>query len=201
VANSYLQRRNARIALGRLKREIVFGMVTSLAMLGIGVWRYFIVIEANDVLWSVVALLGGVGLLVSLVVPWLWKGPETWLTAVGGRVGSTLFSVLLTVVYGLLMSPIGWILRRMNGTDPIYAWDTELRVPVEGWREKEVVLEANAGGRGKPSVLRRFVSVLHFFARRGHYVFLPSLVILLALGVVLFFVKTTALAPLIYTLF
>jgi hypothetical protein len=45
------------------------------------------------------------------------------------------------------------------------------------------------------------VNVLQFFARRGHYVFLPTLLILLALSVVLFFVKSSALAPFIYTLF
>ena len=57
------------------------------------------------------------------------------------------------------------------------------------------------GRRGKPSLTRRFLTVLQFFARRGHYIFLPTLVVLLALGLVLFFVKSSVLAPFIYTLF
>ena len=72
---------------------------------------------------------------------------------------------------------------------------------LEGWHPKEVAFEVQVGRRGKPSLARRFLTVLQFFARRGHYIFLPTLIVLLALGVVLFFVKSSALAPFIYTLF
>jgi len=76
LANGYLQRRNARVALDRLKREIILGMVISSMMLGTGTWRYFIVVGANDALWSIVAALGALGLLATLILPWLWKSPE-----------------------------------------------------------------------------------------------------------------------------
>ena len=51
------------------------------------------------------------------------------------------------------------------------------------------------------ALARRFLGVLQFFAARGHYVYLPTLVILMSLGLVLFFVKSSALAPFLYTLF
>jgi hypothetical protein len=61
--------------------------------------------------------------------------------------------------------------------------------------------EVNVGRAGKLSAPKRFLDILTFFARQGHYLFLPTLVVLIALGMVLFFVKTSALAPFIYTLF
>jgi len=201
LANGYLQRRNARVALAQLKREIIFGMVVSSIMLGTGTWRYYIVVGVNDALWSIVAALGALGLLVTLILPWLWKSPEAGLTAIVRRVGGALFAVLLALVYGLLIFPVGWMLRRIKGADPVYSWESEMPLGMEGWHPKEVVFELNAGSHKKPNLLRRFVNVLQFFARRRHYVFLPTLVILLALGMVLFFVKASALAPLIYTLF
>jgi hypothetical protein len=41
---------------------------------------------------------------------------------------------------------------------------------------------------------------LSFFAQRGHYLLLPVLLFLLLLGLILFFVQTSALAPFIYTI-
>lgn len=201
MANSYLQRRNARVALDRLRREIIFGMVISSMMLGAGAWQYFIVVGVNDSLWAAVAALGLLGLLITLVLPWLWRGPEAGLTAVMRRIGGALFAMLLALIYALLVFPVGWVRRYVHGADPIYAWGSELPRRMEGWHTKEVLFELNVGAMSNPSFLRRFVNVLQFFARRGHYVFLPVLVILLALGIVLFFVQTSALAPLIYTLF
>jgi uncharacterized protein DUF5989 len=202
MASSYLERRNARVALARLKREIVFGIAISSLMLGTGAWRYFMVVGTDDRLWSVVAVAGGVGLLLTLVLPWLWRIPQAGVQAIARRVGGVLFAALLAVVYALLVVPVGWALRSLKGADPVYAWESDAPpARMEGWRSKEVTPEANLDGHGKAGVLHTFVKVLQFFARRGHYVFLPTLVILLALGIVLFFVKASALAPFIYTLF
>lgn len=201
MSSSYLERRAARVALERLKREIIFGMVVSLLLLGIGTWRYFVVVGASEAFWSAIAALGAAGLIIALVLPWLWQAPETVLTGIIRRVGGALFAVLLALVYALLVVPVGFALRRMKGTDPIYVWDGDVPARMEGWRVKDVLFEVNVEVQSKPSLFRRFLGVLQFFARRGHVLFLPMLVILIALGMVLFFVKSSALAPLIYTLF
>jgi hypothetical protein len=43
--------------------------------------------------------------------------------------------------------------------------------------------------------------VVGYFVRNGHFMLLPVLVFLLVAGLVLYFVKSSALAPFIYTLF
>jgi hypothetical protein len=201
MANTYLKRREARLAFDELKREIIFGMVISTMMLSVGAWRYFIVIGANDILWGGIAALGALGLVAALVFPVLWKGPEGVLSAVMRRLGGVLLGALLALVYVLLIAPVGWLVRKMKGLDPIYTWDETVPAGMEGWHRKEVLFETNIGHTGKPNLLRRLLGVLRFFVGRGHYVFLPALVILIALGMVLFFVQSSALAPFIYTLF
>jgi hypothetical protein len=198
----YLVRRTSRLAFEVLKKEIIFGLLVSTLLLGIGCWRYFIVIGANDDVARALAIAGAVGWLLTLLIPSLWKGPEQALGFVMRKAGSILFAILLSVIYAVLIVPVGILLRRFSGSGPIVAWDgPQPGGAIEGWRAKEVAVEARLGGRGKASLVRRFVNVLQFFARRGHYVFLPTLLILLALSVVLFFVKSSALAPFIYTLF
>lgn len=199
---SYLERRAARLAFESLKKEIIFGMVISSLLLGIGTWRYFAVVGANDRLAAAMAVLGVVGWVVTLVVPWLWKLPEKALGFLTRKAGGVLFAALLAMVYAVLIVPVGVLLRRISGLGPIVTWDkAQPAGGLEGWHPKEVAFEVQVGRRGKPSLARRFLTVLQFFARRGHYIFLPTLILLLALGVVLFFVKSSALAPFIYTLF
>jgi hypothetical protein len=197
----YLRRRKARVAFAVLKREIVFGMAISTLLLAIGAWRHFAVIGASDPLWAAVAALGGLGLLVAVVFPAAWSGPEWAVSYLVGKLGGWLFAALLTLVYGLLISPIGWALRTLRGSHPIYAWKGAAPEVMEGWRPKDVLAEANTGIRPRANLARRFFGVLRFFALRGHYLILPVLVMLMGLGMALFFVKSSALAPFIYTLF
>lgn len=201
MPETYLQRRAARLAFEALKREIVFGIVISTMLLAVGAWRYFIVVGANDTLWKGIAICGALGLIAAVVFPALWKGPEQLLAAVMRKLGGFLLGALLALVYVLLIAPVGWLVRRMKGLDPIYAWNGAAPAGMEGWHGKEVLYETNLGQAGKPNLLRRLLGVLRFFADRGHYVFLPVLILLIALGLVLFFVQTSALAPFIYTLF
>jgi hypothetical protein len=56
-------------------------------------------------------------------------------------------------------------------------------------------------GGWRQGLLFQPLGVLVFFARRGHYLFIPVLVFLLILGLVMFFAQTSSLAPFIYTLF
>lgn len=199
---SYMERRAARLAFHRLKKEVGFGMVISSLLLGVGAWRYFVVIGANDRLAAAAAVLGAIGWVLTLVVPSVWSLPEKALGLLVRQVGGALFAALLTLVYGVLMVPVGVLLRAISGPGPIATWDGGAPAGgLEGWRPKEVTCEVQVSRRGKPSLAMRFVAVLQFFVRRGHYVFLPTLVIVLALGLVLFFVKSSALAPFIYTLF
>lgn len=201
MTTTYLARRAVRLAYEDLKREIIFGMVISTLLLATGLWRYYIVVGANDRLWQAVAGVGAIGWLAAIVLPVLWKAPEKALAGVMRKLGGFLLGALLALVYGVLITPVGWLIRRMKGADPIYAWDGPAPVGMEGWQRKEILYETNAGPAGKPNLLRRLLNVLRFFAERGHYVFLPVLLILIALGMVLFFVQSSALAPFIYTLF
>jgi hypothetical protein len=201
IRYEYLRRRKARVAFAALKREIVFGMAISTLLLAIGAWRHFVVIGANDLLWGTVAALAGLGLLVAVVFPAAWSAPERVVSHLVGKLGGWLFAALLTLIYGFLITPIGWALRILKGSHPIYAWNGAVPGAMEGWRAKDVLAEPNIVIRARASLARRFFGVLRFFALRGHYLVLPVLVVLIALGMALFFVKSSALAPFIYTLF
>lgn len=199
---SYLARRSERLAFEDLKKMTIFGIAISTMFAVIGGWNYFFVIKANDLLFGTMAVAGVLGWIVTLVLPSLWTMPERALGFLMRKVGGAVFAVLLTIVYGVLFVPVGMALRKFSGSGPIATWDAAPPAAgLEGWQPKEVVFEAQIGRVGKANLLRQFVGVVQFFVRRGLYIFLPTLIALLAAGLALFFVKSSALAPFIYTLF
>lgn len=199
--SSYLVRRQARLALQELKLRIVFGLVISTLLLTIGVWRHWFVVGAGAEVALVLIMAGALGLALTLIFPTAWGLPESLLGRALRVVGGGLFAILLSLVYVLFITPVGWLVGKLKGRDPIYSWTLAPPDGMEGWHPKQVLCEAHLGSAGRSSSARRFVKIVRFFIERGHYLFLPTLVVLMALGLVLFFVKSSALAPFIYALF
>ena len=93
--------------------------------------------------------------------------------------------------------------ERLRGADPFYAWTGEAPAVTQGWVPKSVVDDrrsASSEAAMRPLSSQLFV-VIGYFLRNGHFVLVPVVVFLLLAGLVLFFVKSSALAPFIYTLF
>jgi len=201
MSDTYLQRRADRSALRELKRVIVFGISLATFLVLLGTWRRFVVPGTLEPLWNAVSILGLLLLVLSLVLPTLLIPAEAQLRRLSQKIGAGVLLALLTLLYFLCIWPIGAILRRTRGSDPIYRWDGAIDKPGEGWRAKEIVCSVSLRESAHRSTLHRALGVFAFFARRKHYLVLPTLLILLLLGVVLLFVHSSALAPLIYTLF
>lgn len=199
--NPYFASRRVRLALDALRRDIIFGLVISGILLTLGLWRYLFVIGVDDRLWGSVAGVGAAGLLLTIAFPSAWSLPRAILSALIQRIGAVLFALLLTVVYLLVITPFGSLQRLARGAEPIYEWSGRPTTQMEGWRSKEILFEHSHGRHSMKNLARGFLDVLDFFIRRGHFLILPALLILVSLGLVLFFVKSSALAPLIYTLF
>lgn len=200
---TYLGRLHVREARKQLTHDVVFGYFVSTLLAGLGFVKVCMAIGTSDAVWLPVMIAGLAGWLVTLAYPSAWGGPQRMVRLVGGAIGHTLFNILLTLIYFLLFWPLGVLLRLHHGTDPFYRWQAQPPVPMEAWHPKTVTLDegkTTESDRATPAWMAPFM-VLAFFARRGHYIALPVLIIMLALGLILFFLQTSSLAPMIYTLF
>jgi len=197
---THLKQWQMRTAALELRRQIVFGLAMALVLVTLGGAKAFFGINTNLVLWRGVLGLGLLSLAVALIVPSLLAIPEKWLRRVGGWVGHGIFLALLTVVYFLMIWPMGRWLRR-HGAAPIYQWTNTPLPESERWQPKIVAVRANAGGGASPRLWLQPYHVISFFLRHKAYFLVPVLLVLIALGLTLFFVQTSVLAPFIYTLF
>lgn len=194
---SFLARRQARAASRELTQMLVLGYVLGFLALGVGAYRYFITPDASDALWKAVAWAGAASILATLVAPMLWRGPERVLQRAGNWVGQRIMGAVLLLVYYALFWPVGALMRATQGSHPIYRWDGAALAGMEGWRKKDLPGDIGGTRKGRVGVF----SVVTFFVRRGHYFLIPVLLLLVSIGIALFFLQTSALAPFIYTLF
>ncbi len=201
----YFTRLHARQAVADIKRQIVFGMAVGWLLALFSWFRFNYVPNVNDGLWFTLMWVGVALVSVSIVAPTLLTWPERAWMAGGQIIGKTIFLTLLTGLYFVMVTPIGALMRKWKGTDPFYSWGsgTATATDMEGWIPKEMpadIQDAEVSGK-KRSILVEPIRIFSYFIRQGHYLVLPLLVIIIALGLLMFFVQSSALAPFIYTLF
>jgi hypothetical protein len=204
-SETFLARRDKRRQSRELTQLLVLGWAVSSICFVSGTYHYLAVIGASDRVWFVVAWAGLLGGLLTLTVPVIWQWPERALRGVGQIVGRTLMFAILGLVYFVFVWPVGLIIQRRTGTRPIYYWNQKAPADAEGWIPKSMP-PGMPGVAGRKRATQKsaplsIIQIFTFFVRRGNLLLIPSLLILISVGITLFFLQTSALAPLIYTLF
>jgi hypothetical protein len=202
--DSFLIRRRYRELSRQLTQQIVLGYAFGSILLIFSAFKYFLSIGSYDIFWLAAMCIGAVFIAITLIAPFLVRPLERFLRLMGNMVGRAVMFCLLIVTYYLLIAPVGFLLRRMNGTKPIYSWKERPLSHMEGWHDKALphdVAELAASGGKNKYARTGLTSVMLFFARGGKLIFIPAVLLLVVFGLVLFFLQTSVIAPFIYTLF
>ena len=200
---NYLGRLRERTALLALERQIVLGLVGGWLLMLLGGFRHLYVVTAREATSFTLLGVGAALFAVGLVWPQGLAVVERGIRAATGWIGKGILLAFLSLTYFLIITPVGVVWRALRGADPFYAWTAEAPSGMQGWVPKSVVDDrrsASSEAAMRPLSSQLFV-VIGYFLRNGHFVLVPVVVFLLLAGLVLFFVKSSALAPFIYTLF
>ncbi|MBS1107639.1 MAG: hypothetical protein H6Q91_3141 [Deltaproteobacteria bacterium] len=203
MRSSYLGRLRERTAFLALKRQIVLGLAGGWLLLLLGGFRHLYVATAREATSFALIAAGATLFAVGLVRPQGLAVVERAIRAATGWIGKGILLAFLSLTYFLIITPVGVAWRALRGSDPFYAWTGEAPAVTQGWVPKSVVDDrrsASSEAAMRPLSSQLFV-VIGYFVRNGHFVLVPVVVFLLLAGLVLFFVKSSALAPFIYTLF
>lgn len=198
---AYLARRACRAQRQALHAQIVHGLTLGWVLTLGGGFPYCCVPSRCDPLWATLTLLGAAHLAAAVFVPQLLSLPQRLWMRLAHWQGALVMQGLLVLIYVLLVWPAGWLTRRRH--HGFFRWSD---APPEGRTAWQPVLEQpgqTPHGRhsAAPGLVWLAVGVVAFSLRRGNYLLLPILILLLIVGLALYFVQTSALAPLIYTLF
>ena len=205
LRSRYLRRLDERRESNEIRQLTNFGLTIGWLFTLLGGFCWFCVISQIDWFWRSMMTAGLMLLFLGTVLPQLLYWPHRLWMGLAHRQGRLVMIVLLTVVYFGLISPLGlWERRRRGGTHPFHSWDKTPPTLTTGWealpQSTPDNIASEAQRSGSRSLISLFAETLIFFAERGHYLLLPVLLFLLLLGLILFFVQTSALAPFIYTI-
>lgn len=167
-------------------------------------FKYLFTQGVNDNLYLGLVIVGVIFFLLSIILPSSLSKIEFLLRAITQHIGKFIFLVILFFAYVLLVLPVGIGLKIFNGTQPFYFWTGKFKsIDMVGWIQKEVKLydEEVKSDHPKTFILYQPIKVISFFVRHKNYAFIPLIAFMLILGLIMFFVKSSSLAPFIYTLF
>jgi hypothetical protein len=198
MQSGYLLRLKLRRAREARRRQIGLGLIGGWLLLLLGTFKWLYVANSSQGAAVAFMVAGGVLFAAGLLCPSRLRPVESALRAAGNGIGHGIFSGLLTVAYFCVITPVGLAMRLARGPAPFYSGQGA----PEGWTPKVIDDGSPAGASSnyRPLLLQPLV-VFAYFIRLRRFVLIPVLVFLLIAGLVLFFVKSSVLAPLIYTLF
>ena len=204
IPTRYARRLAERRELEEIRQLANFGLTLGCVFSLLGGFIWFCVVSRIDWFWWGMMTSGLVLMFLGTVLPQSLYWPQRLWMGLAHLQGQFMMNILLTIVYFLMLWPLGiWERRKRGGTHPFYSWKDSAPLLKSGWEElpessRSAVPDAPLK-TGSRSLIGLFAEALRFFTERGHYLLLPILLILLLLGLILFFVQTSALAPLIYT--
>ena len=200
--NSYLHRLKEREQTAEIKREIAFGFVIGSILALVAGWEYFFVINAWDALWLAFFCVGIIIFLAGMAIPQILYWPEKIWMAASQHIGRLTFTILLSILYFLCVTPLGCAFRMIKGVGPFVRWTGETQPKnAEGWSEKRLDTQTLVANSGRKNIITQFFFVIVFFIRNKQWLMIPIVIILIILGIILFFVQSSVLAPFIYTIF
>lgn len=197
MTNEYLKLVQERQKSVKLDALIIFGLVFGWVFILLGWFRYYVLLQDS---WLAAIVLGGFCLGASVFAPVIFSAPQKILRTIGAFVGNFLLGGMLVGVYWLVITPIGFLQQLIRGKQPFYEWQSAAPDRIEGWVRKDSTAESIVPGK-KHLKHFQFLSPVWYILQHGELFLLPGLIILLLLGMFALFAQSSALAPLIYTLF
>ncbi|MFH1810954.1 MAG: DUF5989 family protein [Pseudomonadota bacterium] len=200
---TYAEQRAVRAGNQRLDRCTVFGLVWGVALGLYAAAQRWTVLGVDDGLWEILVYVGLSLVGLAVFCPLALMPLERLLRAVTGALGGLALRTALTVIFGLLVVPLGFVVQKFSVDLPVRQWHPGRPTGESyGWQDFSGSASGSMRAIGKglwswPLPVR----VLLFFSRRGQWLLVPVLVVMLLLGMLLFFAHTSVLAPLIYPLF
>ena len=198
--SGYLAALARRREAAAIRRQIGYGLVVGWILSLVCGFFFCCLASRAAWVWGGLMVVGWMHLLLAVVLPQALAWPERAWSTLAQWQGKLIMALLLTVVYFTLL----WPARKLRRSEPSFVrWRDRLPQLPSAWQPLDLLeLESGAISRDRQRSLPLLLAaVIGFFFRRGHYVLLPILILLLVLGLALFFVQSSAIAPFIYTLF
>ena len=200
MKKTYLELKKDRDILEKEKNQIIFGLMGGIILMAVGALNW---LSSGPGVWEIVciciAALGVIFFLLAIIVPAFLKYPYKAFRFWGNLVGKVLSAVVLAILYFLFIFPVGLFLRRKREEQGYFSWGDARPQPRSMFAD--LTQSENQPDSAKASYLGILYRLLVLFAANKKYVLIPAVIVLVIVGLILFFVSTNVVTGFIYTLF
>lgn len=197
----YLTVKEQRKSLEDMKNQILFGFMFGWLLFVLGAVWYFSVSGFYEIICAFLCLIGVTLVFLGFFIPSALKHPYKVFSFFGEKVGNVIFKVILSLIYVLLILPVGLVVKKKRPQFGIYAWDNEFC-----GQENAFVKTSEYKEKG-PDESVAFPKLLNIYRLMGRiinnkwYIIIPATSLMIILGLILFFASANVVSFFIYTIF
>jgi hypothetical protein len=205
LTNSYLQTKRQREAYEEQKGEIVFGLLGGFLLLVLGIvnnWPIYGSINVYAIMSYIIIAIGLCFLLLGIIAPALLGLPYKVFVFIGKKIGSAILIILLTIIYGVMVFPVGVFMRKKRKRTGFFTWTGNFPYEETSFQTIRTDDKKNAGSSIKLPFLKSLYNLFGTLIRNKRTFLIPTTVVLVLLGLILFFAASNVVFNFfIYTLF
>lgn len=201
MTDEYINNKRYKNEKSILKEEIYFGQILGIIIIILSILNLFSTTNLMVSNLMICTIILGVSLvIIGLIFPYFLYYPSKAFKFVTNKILYFIFLIILFVIYVLLILPIGiFAQKKLRKKYGFYHWSEEFIGQSEGFKKSDIkYIDYN---KNKKNKLKNIIEIIMYFVTSKQYLFLPLLFLLIIVGLLFFFVTSSVVAPMIYTLF
>lgn len=195
---AYLKNLETRRRARSLRSDVVFGQTVGWMLSLVAAFHYFILYEYG---WWFVLMLGNGLLFLGIAIPESLRFVRLKMEKIASFVSTIILQILLACIYIFVVSPLGLLNQKLKGQTPFYYWHEMPPQKIEGWIPKVSSDQGHLVAQDNKILSSQFLQLTKHMLSNGELILMPSLLLILVLGLLAVFVQSSVIAPMIYTLF
>ena len=187
-----------------LKEEILFGQGMGIVLIIIAGLKYLttthIIVEYISIFLFAFGL---IILLLGIVFPYALYYPSKWMKKIINKIFLAVLLIILTMIYLLVLLPVALIKRKKWASDyGFFSWNDDTNnIKWKGFLPRVNTMENSQKTEKRTNRIGMIVKIVNYFIERKNFILIPLLCLLLLTGLLFFFVTSSVITPMIYTLF
>ncbi len=203
MTDNYINKIRLKEEKNNLKQEVLFGQVTGLLITAISFLSFFSIDnKIGEVILLSLMIIGCLMFASGVVFPYILYYPSMFFKKLINKIFIILFEIILVIVYIIFILPVGLFNnKKWKEKYNFMSWNNQKEIKKDkGFTPKEINYNDEDFSK-RTGKFKNIFKILGYFINKRQYILIPTLCILILLGFLLFFITSSIITPMIYTLF
>ncbi len=187
-----------------LKEEILFGQGMGIVLIIVAGLKYLTTTHLIVEYISIFLMVFGLTiLLLGIIYPYALYYPSKLLKKFINKIFLAILLIILTIIYILVLLPVALLKKKKWASEyGFYLWKNNTNnINWKGFSPRINTIENISKNEKRANRISIIIKIVSYFIERKNFILIPLLCLLLLTGLLFFFVTSSVITPMIYTLF